>query len=89
MMGVDKQKARRQRNVHLTVDCEEAADMSRDLFYVNRLLSFVRSRTEKTTATKTARKKRLVVLEGSRRKRQREQKLNSTETQRKHHVPGM
>ena len=88
MMGVDKQKARRQRSVHLTVDCEEAADMSRDLFYVNRLLSFVRSRTEKTTATKTARMKRLVVLEGSRRKRQREQKLNSTETQRKHHVSG-
>ena len=43
-MGVDKQKARRQRNVHLTVDCEEAADMSRDLFYVNRLLSFVAKR---------------------------------------------
>ena len=88
MMGVDKQKARRQRNIHLSVDCGNAADMSRDLVYVNRLLSFVRSRTEKTTATKTARKKRLVVLEGSRRKRQREQKLNSTETQRKHHVPG-
>jgi hypothetical protein len=47
MMGVDKQKARRQRSVHLTVDCEEAADMSRDLFYVNRLLSFVRTKTEK------------------------------------------
>ena len=47
MMGVDKQKARRQRNAHLTVDCEEAADMSRDLFYVNRLLSFVRTKTEK------------------------------------------
>ena len=47
MMGVDKQKARRQRNVHLSVDCGEATDMSRDLFYVNRLLSFVRTKTEK------------------------------------------
>ena len=47
MMGVDKQNARRQRNVHLTVDCEEAADMSRDSFYVNRLLSFVRTKTGK------------------------------------------
>ena len=47
MMGVDKQKARRQRNVHLTVDCEGAADMSRDFVYVNRLLSFVRTKTEK------------------------------------------
>ena len=48
VMGVDKRKARRQRNIHLSVVCGKAADMSRDLVYVNLLLSFVRPGTEKT-----------------------------------------
>ena len=34
VVGVDKQKARRQRNIHLSVVCGYAADMSRDLLYV-------------------------------------------------------
>ena len=29
VMGVDKRKARRQRNVHLNVECDEAADISK------------------------------------------------------------
>jgi hypothetical protein len=33
-MGEDKQKARRQRNIHLSVVCGNAAAMSRDLLYV-------------------------------------------------------
>ena len=47
-MGVDKQKARRQRNIRLSVVCEEAADMPRDL--VLRKIDyfrFVRTKTEK------------------------------------------
>ena len=40
MMGVDKQEARRQRNIHLCVDCGEGAAMSRD-FALRKSITFV------------------------------------------------
>ena len=47
-MGVDKQKARRQRNIHLSVVCGNAADMKRYGLRKIDYFLFVRSRTEKT-----------------------------------------
>ena len=58
-MGVDKQKARRQRNIHLSVVCGKAADMSRDLLYV-KSITFVceRQGRKKTTASGSERSRR-------------------------------
>ena len=61
-MGVDKQKARRQRNIHLSVVCGKAADMPRD-FGLRKSITFVLCGQEpkRQTATKIAEMKRLVV----------------------------
>ena len=40
-MGEDKHKVNRQRKIHLSGDCGNAADMERDLVYVSSLLRFV------------------------------------------------
>ena len=45
-MGEDKYKVNRQRNIHLSGDCGNAADMERDLLYVISLLWFVEERPE-------------------------------------------
>ena len=46
-MGDDKHKVNRQRNIHLSGDCGNAADMERDLLYVFSLLWFVEDRPGK------------------------------------------
>ena len=60
-MGVDKQKARRQRNIHLSVVCGKAADMKR--FGLRKIDYFCLCGPEpkRQTATKIAEMKRLVV----------------------------
>ena len=46
-MGEDKHKVNRQRNIHLSGDCGNAADMERDSLYVISLLWFVTDKSEK------------------------------------------
>ena len=46
-MGEDKHKVNRQRNIHLSGDCGNAADIERDSLYVFSLLWFVEERPEK------------------------------------------
>ena len=46
-MEEDKHKVNRQRNIHLSGDCGNAADMERDSLYVFSLLWFVVKRPEK------------------------------------------
>ena len=46
-MGEDKHKVNRQRNIHLSGDCGNAADIERDSLYVFSLLCFVVKRPEK------------------------------------------
>ena len=37
-MGEDKHKVNRQRNIHLSGDCGNAADMRRDFLYVDSII---------------------------------------------------
>ena len=62
MMGVDKQKARRQRNIHLSVVCGKAAAIVKR-FALRKIDYFLLcdSEPKRPTVTKVARMKRLVV----------------------------
>ena len=74
-MCEDKQKARKKRDIHLSVVCGKAAAISRDLLYV-KSITFVCERQGR-------KRQRLVAQKDPEGKRQRQQKLNSTQTLRK------